>query len=572
MKMFQKFLLSSKYLFPILNGFWAAIFIFWASNLQMPWEQDQPAKAAQLHALIAHGYEIAETPDLYRKNQFALYYYLAAAFKQFSGLQDYVAMNVLAALSGGIFIGAFTALANKVFAIPPFLALAVAISSPAIFVSFTYGNEAGFALMFLTLSLLLVLSAKRSLVIPVLSGIASTAAALCRLDYAFFIPIVPLFFLITKEAVAVLLEKRRLLQASVHLIAAIFGVVLFYALVIKELPIGGAFEYNFSIKQAGAYLIYGLGLFLVVPLFLGLWKQFQRNWLFSLLWIVLAAHALAYVQMFSSPKYALPLFFVGILFASSGLFQIWKRTKFAAVSILVIPWFVSVTPFGIKPGQAGAFYFIPTDDGPMPSGAFFSFYNLCRKGFFQQRYVDEEKQIQKAIALMPSLGDPKIVGFFNQQTPMLIGARQGNFKLAANFWPNPNHPPDESEAAIMIKTSYLHPRRMSPEVKKWFLHALESGSVQPVSLEANPFPDVILVSKNPENINFDKNLATRIGILFAIGGNEQWLERDFLVKEFKGTSWAKIGSDWTPSIPPENGQKFYSLKSPPEILALNTQP
>lgn len=535
----------------------------------MPWEQDQPAKAAQLHALIAHDYKLAETPDLYRKNQFALYYYLSAAFKQFSGLRDYVAMNVLAALSGGIFIGAFTALANKVFAVPPFLALAVAISSPAISVSFTYGNEAGFALMFLTLSLFLVLSANRSLVIPVLSGITSTAAALCRLDYSFFIPIVPLFFLITKETPAVLLEKRRLFQASIHLTASIFGIALFYALLIKELPTGGAFDYNFSLKQTGAYLVYGLGLFLAIPAFLGLWAQFQRNWLFSLLWIVVAAHALAYVQMFSSPKYALPLFFVGILFASFGLFEIWKRTKFAALTLLIVPWFVSVTPFGIKLGQTGAFYVIPTDDGPMPSGAFASFYKLCREGFFQQRYVDEEKQIEKAMRLCKSLEKAMVVGFFNQQTPMLIGARKGDFDFARSFWPNPNNlPTDASTNVIMIKTSYLHPRRMSPEMRNWFGKKLDSSSIIPLTAEDDPFPDVIMV-KDGLNPHGDLELSSRIKRLFELGGVEQWLERPFFIEEFKGTSWRKVGESWEIVENFPGALKFYSLKSPAKILQLN---
>jgi hypothetical protein len=58
----------------IMASLIAAAALLASSSLKMPWEQDQPAKAAQIHALIAHGFQLSESPDFYRKNQFALYY------------------------------------------------------------------------------------------------------------------------------------------------------------------------------------------------------------------------------------------------------------------------------------------------------------------------------------------------------------------------------------------------------------------------------------------------------------------------------------------------------------------
>ena len=546
----------------------AAAALLASSSLKMPWEQDQPAKAAQIHALIAHGFQLSESPDFYRKNQFALYYYIASFFKKTSGLPDYIAMNILAIISGGIFFAIAVTIAKNFLKSPPLLALAVFLSCPTIFISFTYGNEAGIALMFLALSLFFTLSAKRTLIRPMLSGIALLAAALNRLDYAAFIPILPLFFLLSKDRPFIQRDKTRILQATLQFCTASVGFILFYTLIVRDFPQGSRFEYSFSLKQAGAYLVYGLGLFLIIPAFLGVWEQFRRNWIVSLLLLAIAAHAIVYLQMFSSPKYVLPLFFVACLFASIGFTHIWKLTKLGAAALLITPWLVSITPFGLKSGASGALYFIPTDDGPLPSGSYFSFYGFCSNGFFQQRYIDEENQIRKALAIMPSLANPTIVGFFNQQTPMLIGARQGDFKFAQKFWPNPDSPPGVNDTAIMIKTSYLNPRKMSSKVRDWFNSSLKNGSIIPAFQEDNPFPDVILVS----NTQFsDKDLAKRIQFLFDLGGNEQWLERKTLIENFNGTSWKKIDSKWIPLGQSDIGHKFYSLKSPAEILALNPQ-
>jgi hypothetical protein len=191
------------------------------------------------------------------------------------------------------------------------------------------------------------------------------------------------------------------------------------------------------------------------------------------------------------------------------------------------------------------------------------------EGFFQQRYLDEETEIKKAMNLLPQFDQPFVAGFFNQQTSILIGARKGDFELSRNFWPNPSKlPPTDETPVIMVKTSYLHPRRMSLEMRNWFEKKLASASVIPLTNEDDPFPDVILI-QGKNHPCADKELARRIRSLFQIGGVEQWLPRNSFIKEFQGTSWRKVGQGWEFSETQRNATKFYSLKSPVEILRLN---
>ena len=535
----------------------------------MPWEQDQPAKLAQVHALISNEYQLSESPDLYRKNQFPLYYLILSAFTKLYGINDYFVMNILAIVSGGIFYATAVSVCRSFFNLQPAIALAVFLSCPSIFISFTYGNEAGFALMFLALALFLILGAKDTFVHPILAGFALVASALCRLDYVVFIPLFSLFLFVSKDQPCIKLNKTRILQALTLLVFSLFGFVFFYAFFVKQIPSGGSFEYNFNLKQTAAYLVYGLGFFLVLPAFLGLWKQFKRNWFVTIIFLLILSHAIAYAQMFSSPKYILPFFFVSCIFATIGLTTIWKLSKLGALVILLLPWATSITPFGLKWGTPGALYFIPTDDGPLPSGSYFSFYKLIREGFFQQRYLDEETQIKKAMNLLPQFDQPFVAGFFNQQTSIIIGARKGDLEFARTFWPNPNTlPPCDETPAIMIKTSYLHPRRMSLEMRNWFEKKLVSGSIIPLTDEDDPFPDVILI-QGKNHPYADMELARRIRSLFEIGGVEQWLQRNSYIKEFQGTSWRKVGEFWELSENQQNATKFYSLKSPVEILRLN---
>jgi hypothetical protein len=550
----------------------AAVILLGAANLDMPWEQDQPAKAAQNHALIASDFHLSDTPNLYRLDKFPLFYLVSSLFQSTAGLGDYKAMNVLAIVCGIIFFPAAVLLSSRFFGANALLAFAALLSCPAIFLTFIYGNEAALALLFLSLSILSSLASNGSLAMALFAGLLAGSAALSRMDYAVFIAVAPLFQLVSTSAPRLKLDARSLRCAVITLVSGFLLFVAFYAILLRSAPAASTFDHKFNLLQTGAYLAYGLGIFLVPAAATGLFVQFKRNWLLGLLLLAVASHALLYTWMFSSTKYVLPLFLVTAIFSAIGLTAIWARHSFAVVVLLIAPWLLSVTPFGVKWGQTGALYFVPTDDGPLPSGAFLSFYRLVNEGFFQQRYLDEEEQVRKTVALLPELGDVTLVGFFNPQTPMLVGAREGDFHLAERFRPNPAQPPESADQrVVMIKTSYLYPRRMSPEVQAWFHEALKSGLVRPLTDEDSPFPDAILISRHGCEVPEAKELIARISHLLAMGNDEQWLERSALLPELSGTAWTKRDGAWTSLKKPTSDAKFYSLKSPMEILVLNPQ-
>ena len=554
----------------VLFSLLTAVILLGAANLDMPWEQDQPAKAAQNHALIAWDFHLSDTPNLYRLDKFPLFYLISSFLQSATELGDYKAMNVLAIACGIIFFPAAALLSSRFFGATALLAFAALLSCPAIFLTFIYGNEAALALLFLSLSILSALASNGSLAMALVAGLLAGSAALSRIDYAVFIVVVPLFQLVSKSAPRLQMNPRSLRCAATTLVTGFLLFAACYGLLLRSAPIAGTFEHKFNLLQTGAYLAYGLGVFLVLPAVAGLIIQFKRNWLLGLLLIAVSSHALLYTWMFSSTKYVLPLFLAAAIFSAIGLTVIWARRPFAVIALLVAPWLLSITPFGVKWGQAGALYFVPTDDGPLPSGAFLSFYRLVGEGFFQQRYIDEEEQIRKVAALLPELGDVAIIGFFNPQTPMLVGAREGDFRLAERFRPNPSQPPEPADQdVVMIKTSYLYPRRMSAEVQAWFRDALNSRSIRPLTNEDSPFPDAIIISRFADAPPGDGRLVSRISHLLALGSGEQWLERSVLLPELAGTTWIKRAGVWAASEKPTSAARFYSLKSPQEILAMN---
>ncbi len=478
-------------------------------------------------------------------------------------------MNVLAVALGALFFPTAAALASRAFGAKPLIAMGVFLSCPAIMITYTYGNEAALALFFLLLAVGVATLSRGSVVLATFAGALTACAALSRLDYVVFIAIIPLFQLVSTSAPRFRLDRTSLTCAAFTLATSVAMFAMFYYLILGSVPSGGSFDHTFSFKQTAAYLTYGLSVFLVPAAAVGCVIQFRRNWLQGLLLLLVAAHAAAYAGMFTSPKYVLPLFLIGCIFAAIGLSAVWQHCRFCAVAMIALPWFVSVTPFGVKTGLPGALYFVPTDDGPLPSGAFAAFYSLANQGFFQQRYIDEERQISRASELMVNLENPVIVGFFNQQTSMLVGARRGDFNFAASFWPNADEPPKAAERPIvMIKTSYLYPRRMSPAVRTWFRDALKNKHVTAMTHDDDPFPDAILITRQVHN-NTEAPLATRISELLALGGDEQWLERARMTPELESTAWIRRGDGWTRSSGYDAGAKFYSLKSPKEILALN---
>src|SRR5690606_20452971 len=95
-----------------------------------------------------------------------------------------------------------------------------------------------------------------------------------------------------------------------------------------------------------------------------------------------------YASNLASPKYIASLvFFVTIPAADVLARSTWRARSLALVAFASL-WIVSVSPRGISGPNQGALWYLPTVDGPCPTGSYATFYNRTRRGFYQFKQVD----------------------------------------------------------------------------------------------------------------------------------------------------------------------------------------
>jgi hypothetical protein len=566
---------------PAVQLVLSAFFLLLICNRHYVYEEDELAKAAQVITLAtdAHWLHFAEVTDYYSKDTFSAYYLLATACYKLTPLGAIETLNLLSVLLGAIFFAALPVFVRRVFGLPSWLTWIALLSSPILVLTFCYGNEAALALTASTLAALALSFKTRS---------GAVAAALCygvavysRSDYLLLGPALGLLTIVrTGRAVAWPPTLRQALYF--YLTALVFGLG-YLGLVLHHVPEPGLLVYHTNPKLLAAFLLYSPNPVTVAFALLGFGICLIRQRRKFLLLLVVLLQSIPYATMLSSPKYILPTFVVTIIFAVVGMQILMQRSRLALVILLVLPWIVAVTPFGLFGPARAAFWYVPTDDGPLPTGGYLAFYPKVKQGFYQERYFAEYQEMAKAMTELernPEHSD--LVGFFNIQTLRLWAVEHQRWEIPPNrmrFWDSHLDREEPDRTRLMLKTSYLYRLHDIPRTFAKLDVYFKNGSLRSIApgVDADPFPDVIQFGP-PVPPGSDSELGQRILFCSQYYGGNQPVRRNSFIPDLSSLSWLPRtqfagresqlpkplygDSQWVCFSEPVEHALFYSLRYP----------
>jgi hypothetical protein len=181
--------------------------------------------------------------------------------------------------------------------------------------------------------------------------------------------------------IAVLLaDWRRVVSTALSAAATI---LLYWAIFVRTIPSEAAFPWIIDWRIFAVYLVFGFGPVVFVLAIFGFRKINKRQWLLPLSTIVPLFY---YFRDLGSPKYILGLALGTTLAAAWLIVASGPVFKTIIVAVSAVFWFVSITPFGIFGPSRGGHWVAPAGHGPVAFGAYLSFYEHIRDGFFGIRY------------------------------------------------------------------------------------------------------------------------------------------------------------------------------------------
>lgn len=527
------------------------------------YEQDQMAKAARILYINELSVWFSPTigPQLYRETFFSLYYFCGAVWHALVGGEVFYSMNLLSAVLGSVGIALFSCWARRFFKIPVWITALLLLCMPIVFISSIYGNEAILAFMLFAASVYCTTFTNRRITFA--GGAFLSLACFARPDAVLMLPFVCGITILSNQS-----ENqpslRNLRIFSPCLIWPFLGFCcaasVTWLLLLRRLPQGEtSFVMNFSPKIVAAYLVYPFCPGIVMLAVVGWVMLFRQNYKKALLLLLLFVPLIFYIKNLSSPKYILPLA-VGYAVSAGILINSltsWKRY----ISVIPIVFFlgVSLSPFGIYTGSKGAYWYLPTDDGPLPTGSYLSFYQKVREGFFQERYNTELNNIR--VAASHYAGTPNLQGYFNPQSGTLVAIERGDFQhpetlTSANlkgFSGSMNAP------YVMISVSYLCTNKMERAAEMKFREWLSEGRVRSPVTTKFPFPPIIEIGPLIP-IDTDQELGKRILFALDYSSGVGYLPRSRFVTDYLATSWM-VGGPELQSEVLYSDSKFTAFKS-----------
>lgn len=537
------------------------------------------AKTAQIMSL-AHNANWRHYPtaaDYYSKDLFSAYYLAAMFFQKVTHLPPLVALNLFSVGCGIVFLTVTPAFLCRAFGLPPWLAWISLMSAPILVITFTYGNEAAPAIALTALAAFALTF--KSITARILAAVFYVGAAYCRSDYLFLWPALSFLTLVRQNnRIDWRQSIRNVLPFAIA--SAALGVA-YLAIVLRKWPEPEYFPYRTNPKVFLAFWLYAPNPLLWVFAVVGVALCLVRRRFEYFLLLPVFVQFVPYATHFTSPKYIVPSVVVVTIFAVAGMVPLARRAPFVLAAVLAVPWLVSVTPYGIRGPARAAFWYVPTDDGPLPTGGYLPFYVSDRRGLYQQRYDQELRQIGEAMPRVEAQPGANIVGFFNQQSLWLWSARNGRWNqplVNVPFWVLTLGDGADHRPRLMIRTSYLYALRQSAELQAQLTAACNEGRVKTVAGEAEPLPDVIecgpLVPAGT-----DAELGRRITFMNTYSQGNAVLRRESFLEDFAGVSWiprARFTPGDFPSVKPlyadsqwvclgENVTNaiYYSLRFPP---------
>jgi hypothetical protein len=536
-----------------------AVFLF-TMNWEFPWEGDQPAKAAQIM-------EIAETNDYllsdklvdhYKVRLFSFYFAASALLYKGLGREILPFMNWTSVVMGVIFV---LALANsnwRLFRIHPGWTTFVLLSMPGVVTNFSYGNEVAWSLSLLTLSIMLATYKQPGLYY--LSGFAYAAAVYCRVDLVLLAP----FWLMWSVWVARPNEGDvvpRLIKMCVSGAAA--GAML-WLLLLRMIPeANSAIGWEDRIKFIIAMLIYPFNpsvILLAIPGWIWLYKSHK---LAALTLLLLLLQVVFYLGVLASPKYIMPITLAYGLVVPWLLSQIKWNWRTPAIGLIAIWLFFAASIYGVFGPESGRRWYLPTVDGPCPTGSYLSFYNTARQGEYQvkqQEAIDISKTLFEYIEAHPDA--PPLVGY--RPVPAFgYVAKDMGIKIPekASVWAEP-----DQSVMLMIRPAYLFVARMrlNPQHRELFDNWVNHGQVRGVGEDADAaLPSLIEFGPGIPEGN-DYGLSERILFMNKYYQGHQLHKVNEFIPEYRSLTWVPVASVPAGAKPVYQDEEFAALEQPVE--------
>jgi hypothetical protein len=516
-------------------------------NLDSPWESDQSAKAAQIMEIAdANDYLLSDSlTRCYFLKLLSLYYSVSALVYEVVGGPIFRFMNMSSLAAGAIAVLSAAYAIRNAFGIHPLWSAAVLLSMPLVVITSTYGNEAIWAVAMLAISLLLSTCRKPWLFYS--SGAAMACAMFCRADMALAIPFWFAWAALFGPSDAHVSPVRRIFW-----LANVLGAtaVLLWGLLVHEIPEPPlSFDWRKNYLLMAAFLSYPFNPSIVLAAAVGWLLMWKLNFRYALVHLLLLAPLLFYFGNLSSPKYVI-LFtlFYGIpaaLLLHRGNWAV--RT--CGMAAILLWWAIGASNFGIFGPSEAALWYVPTADGPIPTGGYVKFYQRAREGFYQAKQEERlELTTRLAAATHAIAPDVRLLGQFDEiSLPYVRGRRRQQGQEIEPLIPSPVK--DGDNKFVMVRTGYIGLARSAP---KWFDSIrgyLERGQVRAVFAdELEPFPDVIEIGEQvPEDTN--PMLGRRIAFLQDFYQGHVAFELPEFIPAYASTCWIESSGAQSAAVP-----------------------
>jgi hypothetical protein len=536
-----------------------AAFLF-AMNWEFPWEGDQPAKAAQI-------VEIADTNDFflsenlvdhYKVHLFAFYYSVSALIYKVVGGDILAFMNLSSVVAGVIFVAALANSNWRLFRIHPGWTTFTLLSMPAVVINFSYGNEVAWSMCLLTLSLML--ATYRHSAIYYLSGFAYAAAVYSRVDLVLVGP----FWLAWSVWVARPNEGDIVPRfIKMCLSSALAGAILWLLLLRRVPETNDDLHWADSIKFILAMLVYPFNpsaMLFVIPGWIMLFKSHRTA---ALILLLLLLQLFYYIGVLASPKYLMPLVFGFGLVVPLFLDRVKWQWRVPAIGLMLIWYVFSVSIYGVFGPEHGRRWYLPTVDGPCPTGSYLSFYNSARKGEYQVKQEEAVSISQTLFKYFEEHPDAPPLFGYRPVTALGLAAHEMGIKIPekATVWAEPDQP-----VMLMIRPAYLFTARMwiNPEHRKVFDEWINHGQVRGVGDDADAaLPSLIEFGPGISEGN-DYELSERILFMNKYYQGHQLHKVEEFVPEYRSLTWVPINLVPAGAKPVYQDDEFAALEQPVE--------
>jgi hypothetical protein len=514
-----------------------AIFAY-TVNLESPWESDQSAKAAQILEIAdANDYVLSDSlTRCYFLKLYSLYYSVSGLVYEIVGGPIFRFMNLSSIAAGTLLVLSTAYAIRNALDVHPLWSAAVLLSMPLVVLSSTYGNEAIWALAMLSLALFLATCRTSWLYYG--SGVAMACAIFCRADMVFAAP----FWLAWAALFSPFEKTRTRLMRRVFCLAAVSGAAgaLLWLLLVREIPESPlSFDFKTNWVLMAAFLSYPFNPSIVIIAAIGWLAIWKLNPRYAIVHLLLVLPLVFYFRNLSSPKYVIVFILFYAIPAALLLSRAAWYVRACGVAAILFWWVVGLSNFGIFGPDRAALWYVPTADGPIPTGGYVKFYERAREGFYQTKQQERIALTSKLAEAGQIIGsDVRVLGQYDTISEPYV--RVHRRRAGQEF--DPVVPPLAKEGDtkfVMVRTGYVGLGRFAPKWVETIRAYLDKGQVRPVfadEAQAKPFPDVVEIGEQvPEGTN--RALGRRIAFLQDYYQGHMAFELPEFIADYAATSW-----------------------------------